>query len=212
MKLAWKVNIFIARGDKSNDRIVVTHYKAAKSLDATPESRFELMWEMKLTFDFEMKDLKKVDLRIPFLEYGQRFAAPKKKTLAKLQQTFNDEMDQSLLPTKAWTPRQDFVLRKEKRLQMRTIPSSYLANPIIHADLTLHVEGKNVGDDVSDVKISDGRKEAEKCVVDGTKEDAERKELREGATESILRHDIARSDMENEDGSWDIVSSLVFGA
>lgn len=83
-----------------------------------------------------------MELKIPLMQFGPRFSSAKKKLLLKLQQNFNEEMDLSSIYKRLSNPRERFVLRREKRLQLKNFPQNYLANPTLTTDCTLNVESK----------------------------------------------------------------------
>lgn len=118
--------------------MIVTHTKAAKSVDVSIEGNFEFMWQLKLVFDYGMRDLRTVSLKITEVQTSARFS--KQKDLHHAVKIFNS-INHSDVLIKKKNFKKEFAMRKKLRQKLRKIPKSDLVNPILRKDCTLLVKG-----------------------------------------------------------------------
>eukprot|EP01114_Cavostelium_apophysatum_P014101 TRINITY_DN3569_c0_g1_i4.p1 TRINITY_DN3569_c0_g1~~TRINITY_DN3569_c0_g1_i4.p1 ORF type:complete len:1519 (-),score=502.00 TRINITY_DN3569_c0_g1_i4:67-4437(-) len=135
---AWKINFKIGDGLRNNS-VTVTHSKCAKSLDSSVEGSFELMWQLRISLDYEMKDIQSVSLQIPSVQTSHRFPKAKLKELQSFIKNFNT-LDHSHAVIRRSTTQQDHNQRKKARQKLRKLPKSDLSNPTLRKDCTLYVK------------------------------------------------------------------------
>lgn len=143
---AWKISFLIGKGDGSaNDKTAVTHTKAAKSKDISPEESFEFLWQLKLTFNYEMTELLQLSVQITALQTSSRFPSVKLRELQHLVKTFN-ELNHSRIVSKKQTkkvnPKREHEMRKKLRQKLRQIPSYDMISTTLRRDCSVLVKGR----------------------------------------------------------------------
>jgi len=124
--------------------VILSHYKAAKSKDISPEGSFEFLWQLKLSFDYELSTLLDVSLKVVSIQTSSRFLKTQWKDLQQSIKAFNEiDFSRAINETVGKTSKQikhEHQMRKKMRHKLRLLPHSEWINPTLRRDCTLSVK------------------------------------------------------------------------
>eukprot|EP01119_Soliformovum_irregulare_P008111 TRINITY_DN20_c1_g1_i2.p1 TRINITY_DN20_c1_g1~~TRINITY_DN20_c1_g1_i2.p1 ORF type:complete len:1680 (-),score=654.35 TRINITY_DN20_c1_g1_i2:38-4906(-) len=88
----WKISITIGPGDGSeSDVVTIAHSKGAQSVNS--KSTFQFVWQFELVFSRNMKEIKKMKLSIPIIEFSDEFPKEQKDALRSLVKDYDENPD-----------------------------------------------------------------------------------------------------------------------